>query len=169
MTRAATRTTPGTAPPIPGARRLPRPLHLAILLLVAYGWCFAWFPALRSPNELSRLYQARALVRDHSLAIDAEMRRHGAIGDIAAKEGRHYAARAPGISLLSVPAIAAVAFIRGGYDAVPERAAVFFARLLACTIPGVLAALALRSLLLRWFDEGLATTGATVFALGTLM
>jgi hypothetical protein len=146
-----------------------RAFRFPALLLVAYGWLFAWFPSLRSPNELSRLAQTRALVVDHSLAIDADVARRGPVGDIAAKDGRHYAAKAPGVSLAGVPVYAALALLRGGDERVTERAGVFFLRLFACALPGVAAAELLRRILARTFAPPLALAGATVFALGTIM
>ncbi len=145
-----------------------RALRFPMLLLVAYAWLFAWFPGLRSPNELARLFQARAIAIDHVLAIDAQMARHGKVGDIAVKDGRHYAAKAPGVSLLGAPIFALVALLRGGEARVSERAGVFFLRLFLCVPAGVLAAVLLRRILGRIFDPGLALAGATVFALGTI-
>ncbi len=158
--------------PIPagprGSTRLHR-LGFPALLLVAYAWLFAWFPDLRSPNELSRLFQTRAIVADHALAIDGQMARHGPVGDVAERDGRHYAAKAPGISLFAVPVYAVLQSARGGEARVPERAGVFFVRLFVCAIPGVLAAVLLRRILRRRFEPSLALAGATVFALGTIV
>jgi hypothetical protein len=146
-----------------------RALRFPFLLLVTYAWLFAWFPGLRSPNELSRLFQARAIATDHVLAIDLQVARHGSVGDIALKDGRHYAAKAPGVSLLGAPIFAAVAHLRGGEPLVSERAGVFFLRIFLCVPAGVLAAVLLRRILARIVDPDLAIAGSTVFALGTLM
>ena len=39
---------------------------ILLLLLVAYGWLFVFFPRLNNPNELVRVYAARALLEEHS-------------------------------------------------------------------------------------------------------
>src|ERR1700737_15071 len=81
---------------------------LVVAVLVVYSWLFAWFPALRSPNELSRLYQTRAIVNDGALPLEREINRRGLVGDLAFREGHYYAAKAPGISLVGVPVYAAL-------------------------------------------------------------
>ncbi len=151
------------------ADRSMRSPRFVALLLVAYAWLFAWFPDLRSPNELSRLFQTRALVADRALAIDAQMRRHGPVGDVAEMNGRYYAAKAPGVSLLGVPVYAVLQALRGGEARVPERAGVFFMRLFVCVLPGVAAAVMMRRILLRLVEPPLALAGATVLAVGTLL
>jgi hypothetical protein len=166
---------------VSGGRLSFKSLAFPLLVLVLYAWLFPWIPALRSPNELSRLYQARAIVEDHSFSVNRQFARHGPVGDLSVKDGRYYPNKAPGVSFLGAAALAAVRAARGfpvlsrapdegrDGDAVPEAAAVFWLRLFVCMLPGAAAAELLRRILARRFEPALATSGAIVFALGTIM
>jgi hypothetical protein len=136
-------------------------------ILALYTWVFPWLPSLRSPNELSRLYQARAIVEDHSLAVNAQMARHGPVGDLSLKDGRYYPNKAPGMSLLGAGVYALERAAHGGEPG--EAAAILWLRIALCALPGALAAELLRRVLAARFDGGLAAAGAAVFALGTIM
>lgn len=139
---------------------------LAILLL--YAWFFPWLPGLRSPNELSRLYQARAIVDDHSLAVNEQLARHGAVGDLSVKGGRYYPNKAPGMSLLGAAVYAATKRLPlPSLD--DEASSIFWLRLFLCAVPGAAAAELLRRILARHFEPALAAAGAAAFAAGTIM
>ncbi len=162
-----------------------RSLGFPLLVLLIYAWLFPWLPSLRSPNELSRLYQARAIVEDHTLSVNGQLARHGPVGDLSVKDGRYYPNKAPGVSFLGAAAFAVVRAARGAgllprvvpgkaqearaAGAVGEAEAVFWLRLLVCVLPGALAAEFLRRILARRFEPALAASGAIVFALGTIM
>ncbi len=164
-----------------GGRLSFKSLAFPLLVFVLYAWLFPWIPAFRSPNELSRLYQARAIVEDHSFSVNRQLARHGPVGDLSVKDGRYYPNKAPGVSFLGAAALAAVRTASGfpvlsraadegrNGDAVPEAAAVFWLRLFVCILPGAAAAELLRRILARRFEPALATSGAIVFALGTIM
>ena len=99
--------------------------RLLLLLLVAYGWLFVFFEKVNNPNELVRIYAARALVEDHTWSIGRRTR-FGDTGVIASWgyvndkalvcddprlqpprcEGRLYAAKAPGPTVLAAPVLA---------------------------------------------------------------
>ena len=147
--------------------RSARALAFPALVLAAYAWLFPWIPALRSPNELARLYQARAIVEDHSLSVNHQITRHGVVGDLSVRDGRMYPNKAPGVSFLGAAVFLAVRAAHGG-RAVAEATALFWLRLVVCMVPGALAAELLRRLLRRRFDPALATAGALTFALGTI-
>ena len=138
-------------------------------VLVTYAWLFPWLPALRSPNELSRLYQTRAIVDDHSLSVNQQIARRGMVGDLSVKDGRYYPNKAPGLSFAAVPAYAALKLVRGGAEGVSDRAGIFFLRLLVCMVAGAIAAERMRRILLRRYGPPLALAGATILALGTIM
>jgi len=148
--------------------RLTRAAALPALVLLLYAFLFPWVPALRSPNELSRLYQARAIVEDHSLAVNAQLARHGPVGDLSVKDGRYYPNKAPGVSFAGAAAYAVARAAHGGRP-IGEAEAIFWLRLLVCMVPGAMAAELLRQILARRFEPALATSGALVFALGTIM
>jgi hypothetical protein len=144
-------------------------LRFPLAVLLAYAWLFPWLPELRSPNELSRLYQARAIADDHSLSVNAQLERRGPLGDLSAREGRQYPNKAPGVSLLGAPVYAAVRALRGGAEQVSDRAGIFFLRLVLCMVPGAIAAELLRRILEKRVAPASALAGATVFALSVPM
>ena len=85
-----------------------RALATATLALVAIVY-FAVFPfnyGLNNPNENARTYTTIALVEEHTFCIDGEVARFGKINDNAIRDGRQYAAKAPGTALLGVPVYA---------------------------------------------------------------
>ncbi len=101
--------------------------RLFLLLAVAYGWLFVFFPKINNPNELVRIYAARALVEEHTWSIGRRTRlgdagavytSWGYVNDKAlvcddpalkppACEGRLFAAKAPGPTALAVAALGA--------------------------------------------------------------
>jgi hypothetical protein len=74
-------------------------LALAGVLL----WPAPYIGDLRPPNELVRLYLTRAIIDDHTLALDGQVARYGALADGATFKGKSYSDKAPGLSLLAVP------------------------------------------------------------------
>src|SRR5690606_16186739 len=124
-----------------GRRR--RALFGAVALL--YLLAFPYHPGLRSPNELSRLWQARALVEFGALDLNATIRTYGYVGDRPSKAGRLCPSKAPLVSFAAVPVDAALrAAGGGGRHAAPERAYVYRARLRLTVLP------TLAALLLVW-------------------
>ena len=99
--------------------------RLLLLLVVAYGWLFVFFEKVNNPNELVRIYAARALVEDHTWSIGRRTRfgdtgpilqEWGYVNDKALVcddprlqppncEGRLFAAKAPGPSVLAAPVL----------------------------------------------------------------
>lgn len=137
-------------------------------IFVLYAFLFPWIPALHSPNEVSRLMQARAIVDHHTVGLNEEMARWGGVGDLAQKDGRLYPNKAPGVSFAGAPVYAALRLARGGADRVTERAGIFFLRLLCVMLPAAFAAECLRRILALRMSAAGARAGATVFALGTI-
>ncbi|HEX2686846.1 MAG TPA: hypothetical protein VHN14_09515 [Kofleriaceae bacterium] len=88
-----------------------------------YGWLAAiglvylyvvpYFPRIHSANELPRAYLVKAIVEDHTFAIDHGVARWGATADVSPSMGHQYSNKAPGSSLLAVPAYAAVRAVAG--------------------------------------------------------
>lgn len=142
-------------------------LALAFTFLAGF---FPWFPELQSPNELTRIYLANALVDDGEVSIDHQIELHGRILDASVREvdgaPRHYSDKAPGVAFLAVPVIAL-------YDAVSDAPSfddeVRLARLFTITLPVLL----LLYLLIRYLAEHLSDRriGAILvlaYALGTV-
>ena len=80
------------------------------LAFVFHAAFFTWFPSLRSPNELTRVYLASALVEDGTVCIDQQLKRNARIFDLSEREvdGRrhYYSDKAPGVAFLALPALA---------------------------------------------------------------
>lgn len=82
-------------------------------IAVAYLYVVPYFPRIHSANELPRAYLVQAIVEDHTFAIDHGVARWGATADVSPSNGHQYSNKAPGSSLLAVPAYAAVRAIAG--------------------------------------------------------
>ena len=59
--------TPAPAPP-----RAPLPRALTAVVVALYVLAFPYHPKLRSPNELCRLWQARAIVEYGELSVNQD-------------------------------------------------------------------------------------------------
>ncbi len=144
---------------------------LLALLLVASGWLFVYFDKLNNPNELVRIYMARAMLEHGTYAIGERRAvpggfrdggpvysEWGYINDKAlvcdhprarppACSGKLYAAKAPGPSFLAVPVLGALKLALGHE---PTRTAdVFALRWVFCIVPTALFWIAMRRFLLR--------------------
>lgn len=139
---------------------------LALLLLVAYGWLFVFSERINNPNELVRIYAARALLERHSWSFARRTFVHGRFADVEsdwgyvndkalvcddpsqkppACAGRLYAAKAPGASVLAVPVLAVLKL----FGPLTKTRAVFALRWVFCILPTVLFWLLLRRYLLH--------------------
>jgi hypothetical protein len=91
--------------------------------LARYGWLAAiavvylyvvpYFPQIHSANELPRAYLVKAIVEDHTFAIDRGVAIWGGTADVSPSGGHQYSNKAPGSSLLAVPAYAVVRAVAG--------------------------------------------------------
>jgi len=82
-------------------------------IAVAYLYIFPYFPRIHSANELPRAYLVRAIVEDHTFAIDRGVALWGGTADVSPSGGHQYSNKAPGSSLLAVPAYAAIRAVAG--------------------------------------------------------
>ena len=82
-------------------------------IAVAYLYVFPFFPRIHSANELPRVYLVKAIVDDHTFAIDRGVAAWGPTADVSPSGGHLYSNKAPGSSLLAVPAYAVVRAIAG--------------------------------------------------------
>ncbi|NBD07479.1 hypothetical protein [Corallococcus silvisoli] len=156
-----------TGAPAPRATGLPRAVWALVAAL--YVVLFPYHPGLRSPNELCRLWQTRALVEDGTLDINQALRDYGPVGDLSVMNGKYYPSKAPLLSFAAVPVYAALRAVGGGHRyAVPEVPLVFFSRLFLTVLP-TLGLLWLVRRFLRAFLSPLVADGVTVtYALGSL-
>lgn len=144
---------------------------LVALLLIASGWLFVYFDRLNNPNELVRVYMARAMLEQGTYAIGERRALPGGFRDGGpvysdwgyindkslvcddprarppACSGKLYAAKAPGASFLAVPVLGALKLALGHE---PSRTAdVYVLRWVFCIVPTALFWLAMRRFLLR--------------------
>nr|WP_255671702.1 hypothetical protein [Corallococcus sp. AS-1-6] len=146
---------------------MPRAVWATVAAL--YVVLFPYHPGLRSPNELCRLWQTRALVEDGTLEINRALRDYGPVGDLSVMDGRYYPSKAPLLSFAAVPVYAGLRALGGGHRyAVPEVPLVFFSRLFLTVLP-TLGLLWLVRRFLRAFLSPVVADGVTVtYALGSL-
>lgn len=81
------------------------------MIATAYLYVFPYFPKIHSANELPRVYLTRALVDEHRIAIDSGVATWGATADVSPSGGHSYSNKAPGSSLLAMPAYAAAKLV----------------------------------------------------------
>jgi len=75
------------------------------LVALAYLFVAPYFPRLNNPNENVRVWMTRAIVEDHTLAIDGAVHAWGYVDDKAVSGGHLFSSKAPGTSLLGVPVL----------------------------------------------------------------
>lgn len=161
-----------TTAPTPERQALPSrgaPRAVWAALAALYVLLFPYHPGLRSPNELCRLWQTRALVEYGTLHINQALNDYGKVGDLSVKDGKYYPSKAPLLSFAAVPLYAALRAVGGGHrHAVPEVPLVFFSRLLLTVLP-TLGLLWLVRRYLRASLEPLVADALTVtYGLGSL-
>jgi hypothetical protein len=89
----------------------PRQTRVAVVLGVALFLSYAYFYGAGGWNQNSRFDLTRAIVEQHTLSIDAFQDN---TGDKAQRDGHWFTDKAPGLSVLAVPAYAAVHAVRPG-------------------------------------------------------
>ena len=130
---------------------------------------FPYHPGLRSPNELSRLMQTRALVDFGELSLNRAMRVYGPVGDLSFREGLFYPSKAPLLSFAAAPVYVVFRNLAGGQvGAVPEIPLIFFARLFLTIAPTLILLVLLRRFLETYVDGAAADLFVVFYALGTL-
>jgi len=82
-------------------------------IAIVYLYVFPYFPRIHSANELPRAYLVKAIVEDHTFAIDRGVATWGATADVSPSLGHQYSNKAPGSSLLAVPIYAVVRAVAG--------------------------------------------------------
>ncbi len=137
-----------------------------IVIAVAYLYAFPYFPRIQSANELPRVYLVKAIVDDGTFAIDSGVKRWGGTADVSPSSGHMYSNKAPGSSLLVVPAYAAISWISG-------PPSLGFTMWLCRVIAGVIPALAFLWLLWRFLerftpDPDVRRLALVAYALGSL-
>src|SRR5262249_51263587 len=124
---------------------------------------------LRSPNELCRLWQARALVEYGTLDINQAIRDYGYVGDLSVKDGKYYPSKAPLLSFAAAPVYAALRAYGGGSRySVPEVTQGFWSRLFLTVLPTLAVLVWLRRFLRAYLSSSIADGLVGTYALGSL-
>jgi len=145
------------------------PRAVWVVLVGLYVLAFPYHPGLRSPNELCRLWQTRALVEYGTLDINRALQDYGYVGDLSVKDGRYYPSKAPLLSFAAVPLYAALRVVGGGFRyAVPEVPLVFFSRLFLTVLPTLVMLWGVRRFLLAYMSLGVADAVTVTYGLGSL-
>ena len=157
--------TPSSTPAVPSRRAtIGERAAIAFVFVVLAGF-FPYFQEIYSANELSRLYLAMAIIEDGSISIDGPIERLGDTFDKAEYEGRAYTDKAPGASILLVPALYIYNFT-SAEPVLPES--VRLARLFVSTLPTVFLLFGLLGLLREHIrDQRLRIALLIAYGLGT--
>src|SRR5215208_2641151 len=136
----------------PAAARWLRRVGPAVGFVLAYVYAFPCFPAIHSANELPRVYLVMAMVDEGRFEIDTGVARWGTTVDVSPSRGHHYPNKAPGSSMLAVPAYA---LLRAGTHVLAGRAptlaeATWVCRLWSAVLPTLLFLWLLWRFLARW-------------------
>ncbi|MFL5319590.1 MAG: hypothetical protein ACJ790_08020 [Myxococcaceae bacterium] len=146
---------------------LRRSLYAVVVLL--YIVPFPYHPGLRSPNELCRLWQTRALVEYGTLDINRALMDYGRVGDLSVKDGKYYPSKAPLMSFADVPVYAVLRAIGGGQlYAVSELSLVYWSRFFLTVLPTLLMLIILRRFLGAYLPANVTDALVVSYALGTL-
>jgi hypothetical protein len=137
-----------------------------LAIAVVYLWAFPYFPAIRSANELPRVYLVKAIAHDHSFIIDNGVRQWGGTADVSPSGGHWYSNKAPGSSLLAVPVYKVMSWIKGE----PSLAAsLWWSRVTTGVIPALLFLWLLWGFLERFTpDPAVRRLAVIAYALGSM-
>ena len=139
------------------------------VLVALYVLLFPYHPGLRSPTELCRLWQTRALVEYGTLDINRALQDFGYVGDLSVKDGKYYPSKAPLLSFAAVPVYAVLRWWGGGFlYAVPEVPLVFFSRLLLTVLPTLFMLGLVRRFLRAYLSPEVADAVTVTYGLGSL-
>lgn len=153
-----------------GVRRGPKRAAAWSLLAAAavlLAWPAPYLEAIRSPNELVRVYLVRALVDERTVRIDTPVQLYGGLADLALRDGHLYSDKAPGLSFLGAPVYAFLRLFRPA-SAISNRELVRWLRFVLLVIPTVAWLVVLR----RWLADldlpaDLVDAGPFAYAIAT--
>lgn len=159
------------------------------LLAALYVLSFPYHPGLRSPNELCRLWQSRAIVEQGTLNLNLVLMQLGMVGDLsctavvdtggqktlapcvgpdAPHQGVvsrfYYPSKAPLLSFLGVP----VYWVLSKLGPVSELEQVLFSRLFVTIVPTLAMLWLLRRFLLAYCSEEVSDLVTITYGLGTM-
>jgi hypothetical protein len=157
------------------------------LTCALYVISFPYHPALRSPNELCRLWQSRALIDENKIDINTTISTLGMVGDLSCtatttdgtlkpcvgpnappRESvtavHYYPSKAPLLSFLGAP----VYWVVKQFGEVTELSQMLFSRLFVTILPTLLMLLLLRKFLTHFVRPEVSDFVTCIYALGTM-
>ncbi len=142
-------------------------LLLAIAWLYLYS--FPYFPKIHSANELPRVYLTWSMVEEGTFAIDTAAQRWGATADVSPAHGHLYSNKAPGSSMLAVPAYLALAGVKTALGTEPTLAEMLWTfRVFTGVVPSLLFLMLFSGFLGRFTDSDGRRLALVGYALGTM-
>jgi len=136
-----------------------------VAIACAYLYIFPHFPKTRNANEMPRVYLVKAMVDDHTFAIDRGVKRWGKTVDVADASGHSYSNKAPGSSMLVAPVYAVISLF--GDPSLDFT--IWLCRLVAGVIPTLLFLRLLSGFLERYAsDEWVRRSVLVAYALGSM-
>ncbi len=139
----------------------------AIVLLYLYS--FPYFTAIKSANELPRIYLTMAMVDRGTFDIEQELRRFQPTTDTSIFKGKRYSNKAPGSSFLTVPIYIALKLCNGWEPVSDLKELFFWFRIFGSVFPSLLFLLLLWRMLRHLLpDPGQRRIILAAYALGTM-
>jgi hypothetical protein len=145
-----------------------------------YLLAFPYHPHLRSPNELCRLWQSRALIDHGTLSINQTMREFGGVGDLSVVDQRlppfnsrpqanpqeplYYPSKAPLLAFAAAPVYA----VLKQFGPVSDTAQVYWSRLFLTILPALLLLVFLRRFLRNFLPPLIVDCIVATYAIGTM-
>jgi hypothetical protein len=142
-------------------------LVFAGALVFLYLYSFPYFEGIRSANELPRIYLTMAMWDRGAFDIGPELRDYQPTPDTSTYKGKLYSNKAPGMSMLAIPAYAALRAVEGPR---PKLSHLFYwLRLFSAALPALLFLLLLDRLAAEVIaDTALRRLLISAYALGTM-
>lgn len=134
------------------------------LVAALYLLAFPYHPGLRSPNELCRLWQTRAVVDHKKISINEVMAELGSVGDLSVVNGVYYPSKAPLLSFAAVPIYWALKKV----GPVSEVKQVYWSRLFLTVLPALFVLIFIRRFLLHYLSPLIADSVVATYALGSM-
>ena len=146
----------------------PRPLAgktIFFLFALVYLYAFPYFDRLRSANELPRVLTTQEIVERGTFRLNARMNELGSRWDIATTpDGRYYQNKAPGPSLLALPAYLVLKL----FGVTSLRASTWAFRVTVSALPAALFLVFFYRLSARFsIDEGARRSALLAYGLGS--
>ena len=144
--------------------RLLNPRLVFGLVVALYLLAFPYHPQLRSPNELCRMWQTRALVDHGTISINQTIAEFGMVGDLSVVNGVYYPSKAPLLSFAAVPIYAVLKL----FGPVSDVEQVYWSRLFLTVLPALVLLIFLRRFLRTYLSPLIADSLVATYAVGTM-